>query len=91
MVYHHVSKIHLALHQIHWLFIASRFNNYFSNIADDILNGRKYDGNKNFKCTLPNAQPDSLFSIPVDTNENIILSLYSKTENRRIHQASRLI
>ena len=35
------------------------FNDYFTNTADDILNNRKYGGNKTFQTFLRTSLPNS--------------------------------
>ena len=50
--------------------ISNEFNNYFSNIADEIINNRKYGGRKHFSQFLNDPSPNSLgarryFDIPL--------------------------
>ena len=40
--------------------ISNAFNNYFTTIADNILNKRKYKGNKSYKDYLPQPNPNSI-------------------------------
>ena len=46
--------------------IANSFNNYFADIAENILDERKYEGDGNFSKFLPPSQPNSLCIDPVD-------------------------
>ena len=60
--------------------IANKFNNYYTSIADDILEKRKYNGNKSFKDYLNNPLNISMALYECDHTEvkNIILSLHPK-------------
>ena len=48
--------------------ISNNFNNYFSTIADSILDDRKYTGDGNFSKYLHDSLPNSLSFDPVDGN-----------------------
>ena len=56
--------------------VANSFNNYFSNVAQNILTERKYDGDGDFQKFLPHSQPNSIAIDPVDGDE--ILSIINK-------------
>ena len=49
--------------------IANSFNKYFSNIADDILNKRKYRGNTNYRKYLNNPLHKTFAAYPCDEKE----------------------
>ena len=49
--------------------ICNCFNDYFTNIADDILNKRKYEGNKTFQEFLKTSVPNSFVYEPCDPME----------------------
>ena len=49
--------------------IANRFNNYFTSIADKILEERKYPGNKHFSNYLNIANTKSFMVKPTDNLE----------------------
>ena len=49
--------------------IANKFNQYFSTIADSILDERKYEGKKSFKDFLSNPMPNSFVFIPAEEDE----------------------
>ena len=49
--------------------ICNGFNNYFANIADDILKRRKYDGNGHFTDYLENPTANSFAYEPCDVAE----------------------
>ena len=44
-------------------------NRYFTNVAEEILNKRKYNGNKHFTNYLKNMNPNSFFANPTNPNE----------------------
>ena len=54
--------------------ISNKFNDYFSNIVNDILNGRKYEGHKkdygDFMFYMSVSEPDSI-PLHTVTNEDI--------------------
>jgi exonuclease III len=56
--------------------ISNSFNKYYSNIAENILNKRAYDGDGNFIKYMPDPVPNSLFFTAVDADEirNLIKS-----------------
>ena len=49
--------------------IADSFINYFSNIAQTIIDEHKYEGDGNFSKYLPPSQPNSFCIDPVDGDE----------------------
>ena len=49
--------------------ISNCFNDYFSNVADNILKERNYNGDGNFSKFLPPSSPHSLSVDPVDGDE----------------------
>ena len=49
--------------------IANNFNDYFSNVAENILNKQKYIGDSNFKRFLSKPLPNSILIKPVDCKE----------------------
>ena len=49
--------------------IANTFNNYFSSIADNLLNERAYNGNVSFRDYLTNPLPNSFVIYPCDEHE----------------------
>ena len=49
--------------------ICNSFNDYFTNIAGDILNERKYEGNKSFQEFLKTPLPNSFVYEPCDRME----------------------
>ena len=49
--------------------IANTFNNYFSSIADNLLNERVYNGNVSFREYLTNPLPNSFVIYPCDEKE----------------------
>ena len=53
--------------------ICNEFNNYFVNIADNILKGRKYGGRKHFSNYLNNQIQNSFAYEPCDTTEVITI------------------
>ena len=59
--------------------ISNKFNEYFSNIAGDILKGRKYEGYKegygDYMSYMPDPEPDSIFLHAVSSEDifNIIM------------------
>ena len=61
--------------------IANSFNNYFSTIANSILEERKYDGNKSFKDFMPKSIKNSFAFDPVDEIE--ILSIISQIKKTK--------
>ena len=56
--------------------VANSFNNYFSNVAQNILTERKYEGNGDFQKFLSHDQPNSIAIDPVDGDE--IFSIINK-------------
>ena len=61
--------------------ICNGFNNYFSNIADDILKRRKYDGNKHFTEYLDNPSENSFAYEPCNEVEiSYVISQLSVTK-----------
>ena len=56
--------------------ISNSFNNYYSNIAENILNKRQYLGDENFINYMPAPLPNSLFLTAVDADKvkNLIKS-----------------
>ena len=63
--------------------ISNNFNNYFSTIADSILDERKYKGDGNFSKYLHDPVPNSISFDPVDGDE--ISSIINKLKK---HKAS---
>ena len=53
--------------------ICNSFNDYFVNIADDILKTRKYDGNKHYTEYLNNPNHNAFAYDPCTANEVCIL------------------
>ena len=53
--------------------ICNSFNNFFVNVADNILNERKYNGNKQFTDYLTNPTPNSFVYALSDASEVEIL------------------
>ena len=53
--------------------IANTFNNYFTSVASNILNERKYEGNKSYKDYLKNPLPNSFVMFPCNEDEIILL------------------
>ena len=49
--------------------ICNSFNNYFVNIADEILTARKYNGNKHYTEYLDNPLPNTFAYVPCDEVE----------------------
>ena len=49
--------------------VAESFNNYFSSIADNLLNERKYNGNASFRDYLRNPLANSFVIHPCDEHE----------------------
>ena len=49
--------------------ICNSFNNYFANIADDILKTRKFDGKKSYTECLNNPVPNSFVFDLCDASE----------------------
>ena len=60
--------------------IANKFNNFYTTIADDILEKRKYNGNKSFTDFLRNPMAISMAVYECDETEvkNLILSLHPR-------------
>ena len=56
--------------------VAASFNDYFSNVANKIIDGRKYEGHNSFKDYLPNRLSNSLAFRPTDKDE--IINIISK-------------
>ena len=56
--------------------VANSFNNYFSNVAQNILTERKYEGIGDFQKFLPHSQPNTTIIDPVDGDE--IISIINK-------------
>ena len=61
--------------------ISNSFNDYFSTIADSILNERQYTGDGNFSKYLHTSTPNSLSFDPVDGDE--ISSIVSKFKTNK--------
>ena len=58
--------------------ISKNFNKYFSNIADSILNKRKYNGKKIYSDYLPDPSPNSIKNQFHDTNGSEVFNIISK-------------
>ena len=60
--------------------IANKFNNFYTSIADDILEKRKYNGNKSYKDFLQNPMNISMALYECDETEvkNLLLSLHPR-------------
>ena len=56
--------------------VASSFNDYFSDIANKIIDGRKFEGNTPFQDYLPHRLSNSLAFHPTDKDE--IINIISK-------------
>ena len=56
--------------------VATKFNDYFADVANKIVDGRKYEGNSSFKDYLPRRSPNSFAFHPTDKNE--IVDIISK-------------
>ena len=56
--------------------VASNFNNYFADVANKIVDARKYEGNTSFKDYLPCRPPNSFAFHPTDKDE--IIKIISK-------------
>ena len=63
--------------------ISKTFNKYFSNIADTILNKRKYHGNKSYSVFLSDPTPNSITDEFHDTNGTEIFDIISKFKNHK--------
>ena len=61
--------------------ITEHFNDYFSTVASNILNKRKYNGNKHFNQYLKNANASSFFISP--TNETEIKSIINSFDTKK--------
>ena len=58
--------------------VSTRFNNYFSNIAETIISQRKYHGNKDYFEFLNNPFPKSINNNFPPTDENEICKIISQ-------------
>ena len=60
--------------------IANKFNNFYTSIADDILEKRKYNGNKSYKDFLRDPMNLSMALYECDETEvkNLLLSLHPR-------------
>ena len=58
--------------------VSNSFNSYYSSIAGNILERRKYTGDGNFLKYMPNSQPNSIVIAPVDSEEiNLIIKSFN--------------
>ncbi len=61
--------------------VATAFNNYFSDVANKIVDGRKYEGNTSYKEYLPPRSINSLAFLPTDKDE--IINIISKLDTSK--------
>ena len=64
--------------------ISNKFNNYFSGIAQTILNKRKYHGNKQFTDFLKDPIPDFMEEDFLPTNEREVIDLISQLNPKKV-------
>ena len=63
--------------------ISNEFNQYFSKIADSILDKRKYHGNKSYSDFLIDPSPNSINDSFDPTNEEEIYNIISKMKSNK--------
>ena len=63
--------------------ISNQFNDYFSNIADNILNERKFHGTKYFSEFLSDPSPNCITDEFIPTDEREIIDLISQLKTNK--------